>query len=199
MSTIHRRAPLAALLGLLAALGAGCADPTLDAAIAALPAEEASIRPGPMHRAGQPCTLCHSDAGGRRPAFAVAGTLYQKVDSDIPIEGATIHLTDATGATYDVTSNCAGNFYVEEQKWLPTFPLFVEITYSDGTSGGGASGTTYQATMKTKIGRDTACASCHTDPPGPTSPGRVFLTSDPNVPDFPRPALDCNGRGGRGG
>jgi hypothetical protein len=179
-------------LGALGALlAAGCGDPVLNAQIDALAGETPGVRTGPMHRAGQPCTLCHSDAGGRHPTFAVAGTLYQKIDNDIPIKGAILHLVDAAGSTYDVTSNCAGNFYVEDQKWQPTFPLFVDITY---TSGGD-----YHIKMKTKIGRDTSCASCHTDPPGPTSPGRVFLVTDPEVPDFERPALDCGGHGGPGG
>jgi hypothetical protein len=170
------------LLACVCLLASGCADPVLAAEIDALGGETNGVRHGPMHRPGQPCLLCHSSEGGRSPSFSVAGTLYQKPNGDIPVQGATIHLTDATGATYDLTSNCVGTFYVEEQKWAPTFPLVVDISYPQG-------GLTNK--MKSKIGREGSCAKCHAIPAGVDSPGRVYLEKDLTAPDFARPALDC--------
>ena len=174
---------------LLAFAFAGCGDPILDAEINALPGEAAGVGRGPAHRPGQPCTLCHSTAGGRSPVFSVAGTLYQKATGKIPIEGATITLTDATGATRALKSNCAGTFYEEEAKWVPTYPLRVQIT--DG-----------QTTIKmlTEV-RDegvqpiASCAICHSDPAGPTSPGHLYLDKDPTVPDRAIPPQTCDRRG----
>lgn len=183
------RALLLLASGVLTGLLAGCADPVLSAEIDALPGETAGISRGPMHRAGQPCTLCHSSAGGQTPTFSVAGTLYQKAGSKIPIEGATIDLTDATGATYKLTSNCVGTFYVEDTTWEPTYPLRVQIT--DGT-------TTIK--MLTRVSAEgvqpvSSCSICHSDPASATSPGHLFLDKDPLVPDRAIPAQSCNRRG----
>ena len=167
-------------------LSAACGNPVLDAEIAALPNN--GVHNGPMHRGGQPCLLCHSDSGGRHPAFSVAGTVYQKPTNKIPVEGVIVHVTDATGASQDLTSNCAGNFYVSETAWTPTFPIWVSLSNpADGTS----------IKMKSKAGRDGACAMCHADPAGETSPGHVYLVKDPTVPDATPPPLSCNNQGGR--
>lgn len=171
------------LLTLGCLLAAGCADPVRAAEIAALPAEAPGVRTGPEHRGGQPCLLCHtSESIGGPRAFSVAGTLYQKPNNDIPVQGANIHVTDATGAVYDFTTNCAGNFYVEETKWAPTFPLVVDISYAPSN---------LTIKMKSKIGRDGACAMCHVIPAGVDSPGRVYLDKDLTAPDFARPSLNC--------
>ena len=171
-----------ALLTAFSLLLAGCGDPVLDAEIAALPGNAPGVRNGPTHRGGEPCTLCHSGGVGNPSAFSVAGTLYQKPTNKIPIEGALIHVTDATGAAHDLTSNCAGNFYVPATEWQPTFPLFV--TVSDA-----ATGTSIR--MLSKVGRDSSCASCHSDPASADSPGHVYLIADPTVPDGTAPALTC--------
>ena len=174
------------LVSLLAApVPLACSDPVLDAQIAALPDD--GVRNGPTHRGGQPCTLCHSSHGGKTPVFSLAGTVYQKpAPSKIPVENAVVHVTDATGATMDLTSNCAGNFYIADTQWQPTFPLFVDLSLP-------STGETIK--MITKIGRDTACAQCHADPIGTDTVGHVYLTNDPTVPDMAVPSLTC-GRGG---
>ncbi len=178
-----RLVPFAALLWVtLALVATACADPVLDAEIAALPGEVPGIHTGPTHRGGQPCTLCHSSGGGRNPQFSLAGTVYQKPTTKIAVEGAVVHVVDATGATNDLTSNCAGNFYVTVDQWQPTFPLFVQV--SDAATG-------MSIKMTTKAGRDSSCAQCHADPAGTDSPGHVWLTDDPTVPDLTAPPLDC--------
>ncbi len=173
----------AALFPLLLLLATpGCPDPTLDAQMNALPGEVPGIPRGPMHRAGQPCTDCHSSYGGRHPIFTVAGTLFQKPTNRVGIEGATVHVTDVNGDTRDLLTNCVGTFYVTDDEWQPAFPLHISI--EDPTSGLGV-------TMKTKIGRDNSCASCHVDPASTDSPGHVYLTKDPTVPDATPPPMDC--------
>jgi hypothetical protein len=173
------------ILALGCLLSAGCADPVIDAEINALPDD--GVRNGPTHRGGQPCLLCHSDEGGRNPAFSVAGTVYQKLTNKVPMEGVVVHVTDATGSSQDLTSNCAGNFYIDENTWTPTFPLWVSLSNP-------ADGTTIK--MISKAGRDGACAMCHADPAGAGSPGHVYLVKDATVPDAQAPVCD-NGFGGR--
>ena len=174
--------PAALLLLLLLLAAPGCPDPVLDAQIDALPGEVPGIRTGPSHRAGQPCTDCHSSYGGRHPIFTVAGTLFQKPTNKVGVEGAVVHVTDVNGDTRDLTTNCVGNFYVADTDWEPAFPILVTI--EDPQTG-------LTATMKSKVGRDTSCASCHVDPAGTDSPGHVYLTKDPTVPDAPVPPLTC--------
>jgi hypothetical protein len=176
--------PMRALGALLAFCAAACSDPVQDALIAALPGEVPGIRTGPMHRAGQPCPICHSSYGGRHPTFTVAGTLFQKPTNKVGVEFATVHVTDVTGDARDLTTNCVGNFYIADTQWNPAFPLWV--TVSDPA-------TSTTATMTTKIGRDNGCAECHADPAGTDSPGHVYLTNDPSVPDATPPPMTCGG------
>jgi hypothetical protein len=180
-----RSSPLALLA--LALLGPGCAEPVLDAEIAALPDD--GMRNGPAHRGGQPCGYCHSSAGGASPTFVLGGTVYQKPTSKIPIEGATIHVTDAAGAAYDMVSNCAGNFYVTDAEWQPTYPFRVELLFAP-------TGTDIK--MTSKIGRATACAECHADPAGTDASGHIYLTSH-DVSDMTPPPLTCGSKRGGGG
>lgn len=156
----------ALLVIVLSALGA-CGDPVHDNEVNALGPEKNGIPPGPRHRAGQPCLVCHDGTGPGSPTFTVAGTVYAVKGEDAPYEGATVHLTDANGGTHDATTNDVGNFYITQDEWTPQAPIHVEITAGDVT-----------ATMSTHIGRDGSCASCHYDPPGPASPGRVYLVVD---------------------
>jgi hypothetical protein len=187
-----RSAPALAALAVLAfcaPLVGGCSDPVQDALINALPGEVPGIRTGPEHRAGQPCALCHSSYGGRHPTFTVAGTLFQKPTNKVGVEGATVHVTDVTGDARDLTTNCVGNFYIADTQWTPAFPLWVTITDPS---------TSTTVKMTTKIGRDNSCAQCHADPAGTDSPGHIYLTNDPSVPDATPPAKTCGG-GGPGG
>src|ERR1700683_3328645 len=55
---------------LVGALMVGC-NPVLDDAIADLGPEKPGVHPGPLHRPGQPCLLCHDGALGDPQAFSV--------------------------------------------------------------------------------------------------------------------------------
>ena len=150
-------------LGALAVL-AGCSlDPVRDEAVRDLGPEAPGVHPGPGHRAGQPCLVCH-DGARATPALSVAGTVYGALDSSTPLAGVGVTLTDAAGGIQIASTNAAGNFYLESSRWQPTFPLRVVIHYADIT-----------APMSTLVGRDGSCAGCHTDPATRISPGRVFV------------------------
>lgn len=158
--------------GCALALSAGC-DPVHDDAIAALGPEAPGVRQGPLHRPGQPCLLCHDGAIGDPQRFTVAGTVFERCGSGAPSAGAVVVIVDANGDTKQLPpTNAAGNFYVTPGQFDPTFPLQITVTAADGTI----------VRMQTLVGGNGtvepngACASCHVDPPGPRSPGRVCIT-----------------------
>ena len=141
------------------------------------PEPDPNVHPGPEHRPGQPCVVCH---GGRGPAggqqFSVGGTVYRSPDDPTPVGGAIVHLVDANGATKDFQTNNAGNFYAFVSSWNPVYPVRVTINPGQDSE--------YQ--MRTHVGRDGSCAGCHKEQPGPDSPGRVWL----------QPPNDAGARGG---
>lgn len=138
-------------------------DPVQDHAIAALGGELPGTRPGPLHRPGQPCLLCHDGALGDPQAFSLAGTVFLQPDAEAAARGAQVEVTAADGSSMMFTTNAAGNFYVPAQRWQPVFPLQVKVHFQ-GES----------VDMLSNIGRDGSCAGCHSDPPGPDSPGHVY-------------------------
>lgn len=158
----------------LALLIVAC-NPVQDDAVSALGGETPGVRRGPLHRPGQPCILCHDGALGDPQRFTVAGTVFQTSGSRTPAEGATVTLTDANGTVIQVATNAAGNFYLTPTQYNPATPMQVVVTESGGTS----------VKMQTLIAGNLAeepnngsCASCHSDPVGPKSPGHVCITLD---------------------
>jgi hypothetical protein len=149
-------------LGLLAAL-AGC-DPVHSDQVAALGGETNGVGPGPRHRPGQPCTLCHDGTFGKPKAFAVAGTVFATADATTAMQGVDVTLTGADGKTFVAHTNEAGNFYVTPGELAPRYPMHVSIS-SGGTT----------VTMQSHVGWAASCATCHADPAGPDSPGHVYF------------------------
>ena len=161
--------PLVALALLFAVTAC---DPVHADAIAALGGEAAGVRTGPLHRAGQPCLLCHDGSLGDPNPFSVAGTVFKFPFDLQALAGATVTLEDATGATRALTTNAAGNFYVTPSQYTPTFPLKISVSYKGKVTP-----------MKTHAGRAGACATCHFDPAGQESPGHVyFVKTAPELP-----------------
>jgi hypothetical protein len=151
-------------------------DPVHDEAAADLGPEAPGVAPGPMHRAGQPCLVCHS-GGAANPEMSVGGTVYQVRGADAPLAGASVELIDANGSIATATTNAVGNFYIEPSRWQPAFPLQVNVSFGEVT-----------ATMNSIIGRDGSCATCHADPPSRISAGRVYLAQIPALlPDAGAP------------
>ena len=63
--------------GLLTWALVGCfVDPVHDEQVAALGPEPAGESPGPLHRPGQPCLVCHGGLGPAHQSFSVAGTVF---------------------------------------------------------------------------------------------------------------------------
>jgi hypothetical protein len=137
-------------------------DPTHDEAQSDLGDEANGVNPGPTHRPGQPCLICHD--GSTAPQWSVAGTITGVLGTPTGLNGATVSLTDANLSTFTVTSNEVGNFYVEPSRWVPTYPVKAAVTYGSLTS-----------TMTTIIGRDGSCAGCHANPASRISPGPVYV------------------------
>lgn len=148
-------------LGLTAALG--CGDPVRDEQIAALGPEDPAVQLGPLHRPGQPCLLCHADAG-IAPRFSVAGTVFLTPETAKPIGGVEIRLIDAARRWFVAYTNCAGNFFVEPQQYEPVLPLWATAT------GYGA-----QIEMDSPMNKDGDCNTCHRSKKSPSSAGLVFL------------------------
>jgi hypothetical protein len=141
-------------------------DPVHQQQVDALGPEDPAVPRGPMHRPGQPCTVCHGVEGPSRTQFVLAGTVFGTPTETVPVSGADVLLVDAQGTSPpagSTTTNCAGNFYLTPDVWNPAFP--VRVAVSSGQTG---------VQMITHIGRAGSCASCHTDPISLSSPGHVF-------------------------
>lgn len=129
-----------------------CVDPVHSDAVAGLGGETGE-RPGPFHRAGQPCLTCHGGKGPGPPEFSLAGTIYQTRTGGGALQGAQVTVQDATGAKRVFETNRVGTFYVMKTEWDPVYPLFVRLDY------GGK-----KKIMQTRIGGEGSCAFCHDGP-----------------------------------
>ena len=156
------------VFALAAGLAVAACDPVHDDAIAALGGEAPGVRRGPLHRPGQPCILCHDGAIGDPQAFSVAGTVYALFKESAPAVGAQVQIEDITGAVFRAPTNAAGNFYVTTSQWQPTYPTQMQVSLMAATNQ-----------MLTHVGRDGSCATCHQSLSGPSSPGPVYVATDP--------------------
>jgi hypothetical protein len=154
-----------------ASAAVACADPVKSQRRESL-GGETSVPRGPTHRPGQPCTWCHD--GSYEVEFAIAGTVFATPDGSKPVDGATVALTDATGATMTARSNCAGNFYIFASDWKPTFPVRTQISFGAQTQ-----------TMETLIQREASCSACHMKAASQSSPGAVYLWKEAPPPNIP--------------
>ena len=127
-------------------------------------------RGSPEMYPGRDCVGCHLDNDG--PPLAIGGTLYAYVLSSPDVlaaqsgedcfgePGRLITITDAEGQVFELTTNRAGNFYVEGNPDDFAKPFNAEIR--DWVNGEGQLSTNPMATAPMYGG----CARCH----------------DPNVP-----------------
>jgi hypothetical protein len=84
---------------------------------------------GGEHNPGQACIACHAADGG--PTFTLAGTLYADLAGTMPLAGATILVTDASGATTEVVTQQNGNFWTNDPL---AFPVRVSATRCPDTT-----------------------------------------------------------------
>ena len=152
----------------MAASMAACADATHEQQVQALGGEAAGVAPGPEHRPGQPCLVCHGGEGPASSSFSVAGTVYAVFKESAPAVGAQVQIEDITGAVFRSPTNAAGNFYVTTSQWQPTYPTQMQVSLMAASNQ-----------MLTHVGRDGSCATCHQSSSGPSSPGPVYVATDP--------------------
>jgi hypothetical protein len=149
-------------------------DPVTSGQIDALPGENPNAPIGEFHRAGQPCVLCHDPTGpASNSPFSVAGTVFAQPQNAVGVDQATVAMTDASGSSFTVTTNCVGNFFVRRPgsgdggpTWDPEFPIFVRV-FKNGLA----------RTMQGQIGRERSCANCHTDPNPTLFPLQVYSSA----------------------
>jgi hypothetical protein len=149
-----------------------CQNPVNSQRKEALGPEQAGVRNGPLHRPGQPCTVCHSSGGGA-PDFSLAGTVFAAADSTQPLVGAVVQVVENGGSQRLFTTNAAGNFFVSSNDWSPDFPLWSSVVYYCGD----VAATYVHADMQTQIFRAASCADCHFDPVGSSSAGHIYLST----------------------
>lgn len=186
MKSLFGRLGSLAVCTYAAACGVSCelthADPVHESEVEALGPEKPGIPQGPLHRAGQPCMVCHSPEGPANTVFSFAGTVFAApamvgATTGAPVTGvenAAVGIRDSTGAPFLALTNCVGNFYVAPDKYSPVFPVLVSV--SKGKNA---------VFMNSQITRETSCAGCHARAVSDTSPGQVYLSTS----DVP---TDCN-------
>ncbi len=150
-------------LVLLIVLVVGCADPVHDSAVDALGPEAPGVPAGPTHRPGQPCLTCHGGEGPSSFVMSLGGTVYAQLAPDVVAEGVTVRIVDQKNRTFETTSNCAGNFWVPQREFEPTFPARAALTLGDDDE-----------VMKTEM-RDGSCNGCHVNPESASSPGHLWV------------------------
>jgi hypothetical protein len=145
-----------------------CEDPVHDQQVQALGGERPGVPPGPLHRPGQPCLVCHGADGPSSHLFVFGGTVYQVQNGSTAASGATVTIEDVNGSAFSATTNKVGNFYITPDQWTPTFPTTVTVQ----------KGMDSQMMAPSIISRDGSCANCHQPEAGPTSAGRVYLVPE---------------------
>jgi hypothetical protein len=143
-----------------------CSDPVHDSAVQSLGPEDPLVSPGPGHRPGQPCLACHGGSGPAIARFIVGGTVYAKQGGGQPADRALVAIEDVDGHIVTATTNSVGNFYVSVGESALRYPTQVLVSSPNGDQ---------TSQMFSLSNRDGSCADCHFSPPGPTSPGPVFL------------------------
>jgi hypothetical protein len=133
--------------------------------------DDGGLATGPLMLPGESCLECH---GGTllpgepptvttpraAPAWTVAGTVFATENGGAGVEGASVHLTDALGATLTLVTNAAGNFYTAEPL---VFPLRARVDYA---------GQSHEMEPDVEYG---GCNACHRLPPRQDAPGRVTI------------------------
>ncbi len=156
---------LVVLLCAFAASSASCTDPVRDRRIEELPPEDG---PGPDHRAGQPCLLCHSEGGSAELRFAVAGTVFENESPTARgAPGIVVKFIDGLGRgpTIDPITGPSGNFFVPADDWDPAYPFYVGL-YEPGKSEP-------IQRMVTSVNREGSCNFCHRKNPETLTPDAI--------------------------
>ena len=129
-------------------------------------------RAGPLHRPGQPCVLCHDGSIGNPPGSPSPAPCTSTPTISQPAVGASVALTDSQGHVFDTTTNAGRQLLrADRTSSQPVYPMKVAVAYGGVT-----------VNMTADVGRNGSCAACHFDPPGPASPGHVYIPPDGVTP-----------------
>jgi mono/diheme cytochrome c family protein len=115
-----------------------------------------------MHPGGD-CIGCHAEEG-EGPRYVIAGTVYadaREPDDCFGVPGALVEITDASGSTWKLPTNDAGNFFLEQEDGPVVMPYTAVVTIGDMQRPMAAAQTTG------------ACGSCHTVEGLNLAPGRI--------------------------
>lgn len=164
---------LAALVGTSMACDS---DPVRERAIAELGEESASVPPGPLHRPGQACGLCHGAAGPAKSVFVLSGTVYATPTGSKPVAGVKVRVIDWVGAQWSTVTNCAGNFFVRNDEFTPKWPVWFRIEQEQRS-----------AEMQSASFREGSCNACHAAEATPRTTHHVYLSDE----DFVPPDVGC--------
>ena len=168
------------LLAALPILLAACGDPVRQKAIDSLGGEQRGVPAGPLHRGGQPCVLCHDGSGPGSSVFSLAGTVYQTpgamLPKPVPLANALVKFIDSAGRKHQAGTNCAGNFFVMQADYDPSFPVWVKLEF--GFQVQGNMHVPIEQAMGSPIYREGSCAKCHGDKADAESAGRVYFAPD---------------------
>ena len=101
------------------------------AALALLLLAGCGLEGSPIIEPGRDCLHCHG--GGEAMRWTVAGTAYPAADSaaGAGVLGATVRVRDATGWSFGLRTNAAGNFYSAEKV---AFPIQVCVDHRGASS-----------------------------------------------------------------
>jgi len=152
----------------LAALGAGCGvggeggNPPPEVCSTSK-AWTSGDRESPEMHPGDDCIGCHSSGEG--PRFLIAGTVMNDLKDDTNcygVEGVTVQITDANGKVNELTTNAAGNFYLESRGGSLATPFTAKVL-----RGG-------KEKAMTAAQSNGACATCHTAGGANGAPGRIL-------------------------
>jgi hypothetical protein len=158
--------------GGLCAMAISCSDPVHDQLVQALGPEDPAVPPGPSHRPGQPCLACHGGMGPATTEFSAGGTVYMTEGRNAPADQALVQIEDIDGRVVKAPTSSVGNFFVAPSQIQFHYPILMRVMSSDGRQ-------TEQ--MFSVSNRSGSCADCHFLPPGPNSPGPVFLFPNLNL------------------
>lgn len=115
-----------------------------------------------MHPGGD-CIGCHADMN-EGPTFGVAGTVYADLGQATDCFGvadAVVEITDANGTQWALSTNAAGNFWLDEDENL-ALPYRAKVMIGNA-----------EIAMATAQ-NDGSCASCHTASGANNAAGRII-------------------------
>jgi hypothetical protein len=167
MVAVSRHLALAAALAVAAACSSEGANQTTSAPECAAKLKwSGGDDESPFMNPGMDCVGCHK-AKGEGPLFQVAGTVFGvQADPDLcqGKSGIQVEVVDKLGTAVTLTTNEAGNFYLDDHGGPQlTLPLQVRVR-----AGG------KEKAMMSPV-TNGSCNACHTASGKNGAPGRIFL------------------------